>query len=164
MNRSSSCSVPLDRVVVPLDRVVVPLDRVVVPLDRVVVPLTYCTYDCTIGENSNIRTAYHSEHLSSPPVFAGGPCCSSFEFLCSPVMCLYALSSVLWCPLRFPYIKQCSVRLYLQLFVAGVMTYLRYLCFFAHSVVFLFCLSSSCVPYVASFSGLSIFDCPFDIL
>ena len=24
--------------------------------------------------------------------------------------------------------------------------------------------SSSCVPYVASFSGLSIFDCPFDIL
>ena len=31
-------------------------------------------------------------------------------------------------------------------------------------VVCLFCLSSSCVPYVASFSGLSIFDCPFGIL
>ena len=28
----------------------------------------------------------------------------------------------------------------------------------------LFCLSSSCVPYVASFSGLSIFDGPFGIL
>jgi hypothetical protein len=28
----------------------------------------------------------------------------------------------------------------------------------------LFCFSSSCVPYVASFSGLSIFDCPFGIL
>jgi hypothetical protein len=28
------------------------------------------------------------------------------------------------------------------------------------SVVFLFCLSSSCVPYVVSFSGLSILVCP----
>ena len=31
-------------------------------------------------------------------------------------------------------------------------------------VVFLFCFSSPCVPYVASFSELSIFDCPFDTL
>jgi hypothetical protein len=30
--------------------------------------------------------------------------------------------------------------------------------------VFLFCFSSSCVPYVESFSGLSIFDCIFGIL
>ena len=30
-----------------------------------------------------------------------------------------------------------------------------------HCVVFLLCFSSSCVPYVASFSRLSIFDCPF---
>jgi hypothetical protein len=30
-------------------------------------------------------------------------------------------------------------------------------------VVFLFYLSSSCVPYVASFSGLSIFDCSFEL-
>jgi hypothetical protein len=80
------------------------------------------------------------------------------------------------------------------------MSYLRYLCLFAYSgvqhilccVAFLFCLSSSCVPYVAisldcsfllpllysltfichvscvpyvvRFSGLSIFDCPFGIL
>jgi len=33
-----------------------------------------------------------------------------------------------------------------------------------YCVVFLFCFSSSCVPYVASFSGLSIFDWPFGIL
>ena len=33
-----------------------------------------------------------------------------------------------------------------------------------YCVVFLLCLSSSCVPYVASFSGLYIFDCPFGIL
>ena len=31
-------------------------------------------------------------------------------------------------------------------------------------VVFLFCLSSSCVPYDASLSGLSIFGFPFSIL
>jgi hypothetical protein len=33
-----------------------------------------------------------------------------------------------------------------------------------YCVVFLFCFSSSCVPDVASFSGLSIFDCPFGVL
>ena len=67
--------------------------------------------------------------------------------------------------------KRCSVRLYLQLFVGGLMSYLRYLCFFCiewcptHIVLcFLFCFSSSCVPYVGSFSGLSIRDCPFGIL
>ena len=33
-----------------------------------------------------------------------------------------------------------------------------------YCVVFLYCFSSSGVPYVASFSGLSIFYCPFGIL
>ena len=33
-----------------------------------------------------------------------------------------------------------------------------------YCVLFLFCLSSSCVPYFASFSGFSIFECPFGIL
>jgi hypothetical protein len=33
-----------------------------------------------------------------------------------------------------------------------------------YCVVFLFCFSSSCVPYAASFSGLSICNCPFGIL
>ena len=30
--------------------------------------------------------------------------------------------------------------------------------------MFLLCFSSSCVPYVANFSGSSIFDCPFGVL
>ena len=67
-------------------------------------------------------------------------------------------------------LKRCSVRL----FVRGLMSYLRYLCFFAYGgvkvvlcfcfvclrlvytycVVFLFCFSLSCVPYVTSFSRL----------
>ena len=33
-----------------------------------------------------------------------------------------------------------------------------------HCVVFLLCFSSSCVPYVVSFSRLFIFDSPFGIL
>ena len=41
------------------------------------------------------------------------------------------------------------------------MSYLCYMCLFVVCVVFLCCFSSSCIPYVASFSGLSIFDCPF---
>ena len=45
------------------------------------------------------------------------------------------------------------------------MSYLRYMCLFTYSDVqhnvFLFCLSLYCVPNVASFSGLFIFDCPF---
>ena len=51
-----------------------------------------------------------------------------------------------------------------QLFVGEVMSYIRYLCLFANSVVqhilccVLLYLSSSGVPYVAGLSGLSIFD------
>jgi hypothetical protein len=46
------------------------------------------------------------------------------------------------------------------------MSYLRYLCLFVHSGVhyvlcWVFISSLFCVPCVASFSGLSIFDCPF---
>jgi hypothetical protein len=89
-----------------------------------------------------------------------------------------------------------------QLFVGWLMSYLRYLCLFAHTgvqhilccvflrlvypmlpvslccVMFFFvlctvccpflcvvlCFSSSCVPYVASFTGFSIFDSIFGIL
>jgi hypothetical protein len=53
----------------------------------------------------------------------------------------------------------------LQLFVGGLMSYSRYLCLFVVSntycVLFLFYFSSTCVPYVVSFSGLSILIAPF---
>ena len=57
-------------------------------------------------------------------------------------------------------------------FNSSCLYYLRYLSQFTYTivvfntcfVVFLLCFSSSCVPYVASFSGLSIFNCPFGIL
>ena len=50
------------------------------------------------------------------------------------------------------------------------MSYLHYLyCLHivlsnTYGVVFLLCFSSSCVPFVVSFSGLSIFYCPFGVL
>ena len=50
------------------------------------------------------------------------------------------------------------------------MSYLRYLSLLVYSGVqhilcsVLFSFSSSCVPYIASFSGLYFFDCPFGIL
>jgi hypothetical protein len=67
---------------------------------------------------------------------------------------------------------QCFIRLYLQLFVGGIMFYLRYLCLFPYSganrycvvFLFLFFFVLCTVPYVASVSGLSIYDCPFGIL
>ena len=67
----------------------------------------------------------------------------------SLITCVYILNSVLWCPLRFPHNDEhptslpvfwCSVRLYLQLFVGGFMSYLRYLCLLAYSgVQHIFC-------------------------
>jgi len=47
------------------------------------------------------------------------------------------------------------------------LSYLRYLCLLAcpkHCVMFLLCLSSSCLPYAASFSRLFIVGYPFGIL
>jgi hypothetical protein len=60
---------------------------------------------------------------------------------------------------------QLTVRLCLQSFVGGLMSYLHYLCLFAHSGVqhilcCVFVLFVFVLPNVASFSGLSIFYCP----
>ena len=53
----------------------------------------------------------------------------------------------------------------LQLFAGGLMSYLRYLCLFLHSGIkrILCCIFYLFVPYVASFSGLSILDWPFGL-
>jgi hypothetical protein len=67
--------------------------------------------------------------------------------------------------------QRCSIHLYLQLFVGKLMSYLRWLCLFAHSgvqhilcCVFPLFVSSMLVIYVVSVSGLSIFDFPFGFL
>ena len=61
-------------------------------------------------------------------------------------------SSVLWCPLRVSHKNDV-----LFVFTSGSnVLFTLYV-----SVCCLCCFSSSCILYVASFSGLSIFDCPF---
>jgi hypothetical protein len=55
-------------------------------------------------------------------------------FYCA-IMSRYILSSALCCPLRFLHKKRCSVRRYHQLFVGGIVSYLRYMCLLAHSSV-----------------------------
>jgi hypothetical protein len=114
------------------------------------------------------------EHLSTLPIYFFGRVRVAhlfiyfFCFLLSYYVS-YVVYSVLWCTLLFPH-KRCLVRLCLQLFVGGIMSCLRLFCIClcvvvsgSCCVVFLFCFSSSCLPYVASLSGLPIFDCPFGV-
>jgi hypothetical protein len=117
-------------------------------------------------------------NTTSPPhpphpfaFFVGSVLFIFLVFSCCPIMCTYVLSSVSWCPSQFTHQNRCSVRLYLKLFVGERMSYLRYLCLFVYSGVhthimscLLFCFSSYCATWDASFSGLSILDCPFGIL
>ena len=87
-------------------------------------------------------------------------------FVCCPIMCHYIVSSVLSCPLRLPDIN--DVRFVFTSSCLQKGSYLRCLCLLAHSGVqhILLCVFALCfvVVYVASFPGLSIFDCPFVIL
>ena len=60
--------------------------------------------------------SFDSKSLSIEICFVGGFRVADylFSFLCCHIMCLYVLSSVVWCPLRFPHKNY--VR-YLQLFM-----------------------------------------------
>jgi len=99
-----------------------------------------------------------------------------FFVFCVVLLCVF----IFWvpcCDVRYDFAwKRCSVRLYLQLLVGGLMSFIMScylclcaivepthigLCFCFVSVLFLF--SSSRVPHVARLTGLSIFYCPFCI-
>ena len=97
-------------------------------------------------------------------------CMHNFNFLHSSIMCLCVLRVFRYwvpcCEIRYHFrIKRCSVRLYLQLLVGWPMSYLRYLCLFAHSsiqhimccVFIIFCLS-----LVYPMLPVSL-DCPYCI-
>ena len=108
--------------------------------------------------------------ILTPGLLVGSVLLTFLIFFSSPIICLYVLSSTLWYPLRFPH--ENDVRFVLTsncLYENSCLIYLICVCLRivvskTYCVVFLFCLSSSCLPYVARFSGLSIFDCPFGIL
>jgi hypothetical protein len=95
-----------------------------------------------------------------------------FSFLCYPIIFLYVLGSVLWCPLRFPhkndirfvFISRClyegSCLIYvicvcLRIVVSNTYCVVLQLCFVVRCLVY---------PMLLIFSGLSICDCPFGIL
>ena len=98
------------------------------------------------------------------PRFFGGV--RIFLVFCVVLLCVYVPSSVVWCPLRFPQIKKCPVRLYLQLFVWGSCLFntmcmcLRIVVSNTYCVVF-FC---SCLPCVLCLPMLPVsLDYPFFI-
>ena len=87
-----------------------------------------------------------------------------FSFLCCPCLyvlssvlccpCLYVLSSVLCCPLRFRH-KNDVLFVFTSscLQESACLIYVICVCLRIMVCNVLFCFSSSCVPYVASFSG-----------
>ena len=89
---------------------------------------------------------------------------ASFSFLCCLIMCLYVLSSVLWCSLWFPLIN--DVRFFISsgcLYEGSCLIYVICVCLCimvtnTFSVVFSLCFSSSSWTFVVRFSGLSIFN------
>jgi hypothetical protein len=98
------------------------------------------------------------EHLSSPPVFWWCPCIV--------LLCVFTFW-VLCCDVRYDFCIKKIFGLSLPPVVVGFVSYLRCLCaVVSDTCCFCFvCLHLvSCVPGVASFSGLSIFSCPFGIL
>ena len=110
-----------------------------------------------VGKNILNETKNHN-----PPFKLNG---WSFSFLCCPIMCLYVLSSVLCCPLQFLHKKDDRF-----VFTSSSLHYLRYLYLFAHItvqhilfLVFALFIFALCTLY-SSFSGLSVFHCPFGIL
>ena len=106
----------------------------------------------------------------------GGSC--SYISLC--ILCIFAYSDVqylayqvsvlcsvlgspLWFPLkndvRFILISSCLYES--TSLIYAICVCLRIVVSNKYCVVFLFCLSVSCVTYVTRFAGLSLFDCPF---
>ena len=84
-----------------------------------------------------------------------------FRFLCCYIMCLYVLSSVLWCPLRFP--EKSDVRVILtysfcrrtRVFIYVICVCLLIVVSYIYCVVFLFRLLYSYIMLPVSL------DCPY---
>ena len=96
------------------------------------------------------------EHLVSPPSFLCGPCYSLFKFLVLSYWVSFRSEFCVVMSVTISAYKWCLVHLYLQLFVGGLMFYLRYLCLCSHScaqfilccVVSLFCFVRLCCHFL----------------
>jgi hypothetical protein len=74
--------------------------------------------------------SYPSRSPEFIPGFLVGYVLLIFFCVCCPIMCLYVLSSVLWCPLRIPHKNDVRFVFVYRLLVGGRMSYLRYQCLF----------------------------------
>jgi hypothetical protein len=91
--------------------------------------------------------------------FYGGFRIAYLFSLCLVLLCVFTLSSVWWCPLWFPHKN--NVRFVFTsdcLWEGSCLIYVICVCLRIvvsnrHCIVFLLCFSSSCVPYIANFSG-----------
>jgi hypothetical protein len=89
------------------------------------------------------------ENLNSPPVLLEGFVVLIFLVFCCPLKC---------CDVHFDLgITWCLVRLYLQLFVEGLMSYL---CYLRIAVSNVYCVGFFCIRLVYSIFLVTL-DCPF---
>ena len=87
-------------------------------------------------------------------VFWWGPCCFTFYFW---VLCYFVSLRVE--PATISAYRRCCIRLYLQLFVGGFISYLRHLCLFVHSgVQHILCYGFVCLSLVFLLLPVSL-DC-----
>ena len=103
---------------------------------------------------------YHSGAPEFTPGFQWGSCYSIYSFICMFCRSLFVLLYFFFWALLLSVLLRFTNSDYLPL-VSSKQLCLQ-LC--PTQIVLLFCFSSSCVPNITSFSGLSLFDCPIGIL
>ena len=131
-----------------------------------------CIFGNTFVLKYRKTTSYKKQELLTFREFSPwwGPCCSSFQLFVLSYYVSLCNESCVVIPLRFPNknnvrfvfisngLQEGSCLIYVICVCLHIVVYNTY------CVVFLFCLFSSCVPYVVNFSELSIFDYSFCIL
>jgi hypothetical protein len=109
---------------------------------------------------------YNFKNIYTPVLFFFWWVCVAhlFSFLCCPIMCFYVLSSV-FCDVRYDFRIQMVFGSSLPPVVCrrAQILFARFVVSNTYCVVILFFLAL-CTLCVASFSGLSIFDCSFSML
>ena len=103
------------------------------------------------------------EYPGSPRVFWRGSVLFIFlDFVCCPIIYVFTFIVPVVMSVTISAWKLCSVRLYLQLLVEGLMSYLRYLCLFSYSGVqhILCCFCFIYLDLVYPMLPVSL-DCPY---
>jgi len=108
------------------------------------IPLSYLTVYIS---NTYKKQELHvlREHLSSPPFFLVGSVLPIFLVFCVVLLCVYVLSSVLWCPLRCSHINYARFVFTTRCLYGVHVFFTLCVCVFAHIVLWFFFVCLSCV-------------------